>query len=178
MDVDTQPQSDEDSQRQNDVLSAMLKRQTRPRNWGVTEMTQLIKIYERSGGARKNMDDAYQKIDLITGTKKRAAQQYLTFLRKPVDNPTPKDTLLLEFFALKETQNKRERDQSLHTPGMSQAAIQCHAEQLRDQVCVDVCMYTVVLRYVWSPCVREGSTRSPPPPIVISNDSEKTKGTR
>ena len=85
MDVDIQPQSREDSQRQNDVLSATLKRQKQPRNWGMTEMTQLIKIYERSGGARKNMDDAYQKIDLITGTKKRAAQQYLTFLRKPVD---------------------------------------------------------------------------------------------
>ena len=101
MDIDLQPKL------VTDVLSAMLKRQTRPRDWGMTEMTQLIKIYERSGGARKNMDDAYQKIDLITGTKKRAAQQYLTFLRKPVDNPTPKDTLLLEFFALKETQNKQ-----------------------------------------------------------------------
>ena len=87
-------------------------------------MTQLIKIYELSVGARKNMDDAYTKIELITGTKKRAAREYLTYLRKPVDNPTPEDTLLLEFFALKETQNKRERDQSLDTPGMSQAATQ------------------------------------------------------
>ena len=145
MDIDIQPQSDEDSQRQNDVLSAMLKRQTRPRNWGMTEMTQLIKIYELSGGARKNMNDAYKKIELNTGTKKRAAREYLTYLRKPVDNPTPEDTLLLEFFALKETQNKRERDQSLDTPGMSQAATQCHAEELLDQVCVAVCMYTVEL---------------------------------
>ena len=69
--------------KQRDVLSAMLKRLTRPRNWGKTEMTQLIKIYELSEGARKNMDDAYTKIELITGTKKRAAQEYLTYLRKP-----------------------------------------------------------------------------------------------
>ena len=41
----------------NDVLSAMLKRQTRPRNWGMTEMTQLIKMYELSGGERKNMNN-------------------------------------------------------------------------------------------------------------------------
>ena len=109
MDIDLQPKLI------NDVLSAMLKRKTRPHNWGMTEMTQLIKIYELSGGARKNMDDAYTKIELITGTKKRAAQKYLTFLRKPVDNPTPEDTLLLEFFALKETENKRERDQSLQS---------------------------------------------------------------
>jgi len=80
MDIDIQPQSDEDSQRQNDVLSAMLKRLTRPRNWGKTEMTQLIKIYELSEGARKNMDDAYTKIELITGTKKESCSRIFDLL--------------------------------------------------------------------------------------------------
>ena len=44
----------------NDILSAMLKRERIPRNWGEKELKQLIKLYHLTGGERNQVGNLYK----------------------------------------------------------------------------------------------------------------------
>ena len=81
-----------------DVLSAMLKRERIPRNWGEKELKQLIKLYHLSGGERKGIGNLYKQMSEATGISVRAIQSYLTFLRTPSKHSSNEDRLRRRHF--------------------------------------------------------------------------------
>ena len=97
-----------------DVLSAMLKRKRRPRNWGEKELKQLTKLYHLSGGERKGIGNLYKQITEATGSPMKTIQGYLTFLRTPSKHSSNEDGLLAKFFMLKEAECRNERQETMN----------------------------------------------------------------
>ena len=97
-----------------DVLSAMLKRKRRPRNWGEKELKQLIKLYHLTGGERNQVGNLYKQMSEATGISVRAIRSYLTFLRTPSKLSSNEDRLLAKFFMLKEAECRNERQETMN----------------------------------------------------------------